>query len=90
MAKPDRNISAGSMQLAQWPPKDEKSSVAFTLNKSYKSKEGKWENTNFFRLTDLLDIILVCQAALDDLRVRKTATDAHRAEPSRETSDIPF
>ena len=74
MAAPKRSYKVGTVQMACWENefKDEKTgktniSTSFTMKKQKFNKDTeKFEDTDFLSVTDLKDIIVMCQKAIED------------------------
>ena len=67
---PEKRISAGAIQATVW--KNEKSIKGtetefqtISLQRSYKDKDGKWQQTNSLRVNDLPKAALVLQKAYE-------------------------
>lgn len=66
--KPIKKYRAGSLTATIWKAKDEKSKAHLVVfEKSYKDKEGKWQNTNHFSMSDLPTIAKLAETSFDYL-----------------------
>lgn len=61
MAKPVKNYKFGKISVAKFESEynGQKTESFAAPQKSYKDKNGKWQNTNFLTSTDLRDAIFV-------------------------------
>jgi hypothetical protein len=57
----------GALSVTIWKNKSEKGFDynTFSFQRSYKDKEGNWQNTDTFRKSDLLRVARLCQKAYD-------------------------
>lgn len=83
MAKPNRTIQSGKVKMACWPSQNPKyDTVSYSLQKSYKDKDGKYQNTGFFNTSELMDIINVCQTVLrEKVKVFDNSDNTSQSEP---------
>lgn len=60
-----RELRSGRVRLTVWENKDSQGRKYFSINlvRLYKDKEGKWQRTDSFKSSDLLDLVAVCQRA---------------------------
>ena len=57
-SKPLKHFRAGGITISQWETFiNDKPLSSFSIQRSYKDKEDKWQNTNFFRVHDLPKLI---------------------------------
>lgn len=59
MSRPVKTYSSGNARLSIWK-NDQYGTFSFSLQKSYKDKSGEWKNTNYFSITDLMNVISLC------------------------------
>lgn len=79
MAAPEKNYKSGSVDCAIWKNENERGTYySFSLSKSYKTKDGEWKTTANFSLSDMGDIIAICQRVKD--RAIKERTPTHDVE----------
>lgn len=63
MSKPIAKKQSGQVQMSVWQGEyNGKPTYSFTFQKSYKDKNGQWQNTNFFNQTDLADVFFLAMA----------------------------
>ena len=69
--QPMAKVKSGSVEVAVWENKSEKQLIwhTVTIQRHYKS-DGKWNNTNNFRLRDIKDIITALEQVNEKMRVR--------------------
>jgi len=65
-AKPD-HVKDGALSCAIWHNKSEKGFEypTFSFQRSYKDKDGNWQNTDSYRKSDLLRLAHLCEKAYD-------------------------
>ena len=100
MAQPIKKLKSGRVEGAVWEKEfDGKKSYSFTFQKSYKDKEGKWQNTNFFTQNELADVINLAQAffgkkvrvvELDGGKAKAETTEEKPEEPEFDEDGIPY
>jgi len=59
------HIRDGNITITEWQNKSAKGFPfkTYTAQRSYRTKDGKWENTGTFRRGDLPKLALLCQKA---------------------------
>ena len=70
-SKPIKSLRCGNSQVAIWEDKFNEGEKNFSFQKTYKTKEGEWKQTNFFRSTDLRDLISLSEALIREYRIRE-------------------
>jgi len=70
-SKPQKSFRAGNSQVAIWEDKFNEGEKNFSFQKTYKTKDGEWKQTNFFRSSDLKDIISLAEALIREYRIRE-------------------
>lgn len=74
---PEKKFRAGAISATIWQNKGQKKSgeaveySTVSLERSYTDKEGKWQNTNSFRINDLPKATVVLQKAYEYLVLRE-------------------
>lgn len=74
--KPIKKYKSGTVTLATWEHAAKNSSgetfttLSFSVSRSYKKKDGTWENSNSFRISDLPDVELVVKKAYEEARMK--------------------
>lgn len=76
MAKPERNIRIGNINVAIWNNIKEingqvKELKSITLEKRYKDKEGNWKSTTSFNADELPKAIMALSKAFSELMEKK-------------------
>lgn len=68
MSHPIKKFSSGKVNCAVWAQEyNGQLSYKYSFQKSYKNpKTGEWENTNSFTITDLHDLVTVCNKLLNE------------------------
>lgn len=67
-----REFLSGQVRLSIWQNQSKKGLYkSFKLVRLYKDAEGKWQRTESFKSSDLLDIAAVCQLAHFEYGVSK-------------------
>ena len=75
MAEPSKRIKVGSVTLSVWEntiKKGDETIVipSMTINKSYKDADGTWQNSTSFKYTELFQVIMACQKALEEKYIK--------------------
>ena len=76
MSEPEKTFNQGSCRAAIFAneiKQDGKTAIVkkVTIQKSYKDKNGNWQNTNSFGVNDLPKLALVATKAYDYLTMKK-------------------
>lgn len=90
--RPSAVMKLGGIEVAKWERKDDegKTFCSFTFQRSYKNKDDKWENTAFFRSTDLPVLAsMLLTIAAKNAKVSRPAEKAAAAKTEDE-EDVPF
>ncbi len=75
MEKPEKKFVAGAISATIWENTTERegkqvSYRTISLTRSYKNKDGKWQQTNSFRTTDIPKALLVLNKAYEYIMLR--------------------
>jgi len=94
MSQPVKKFSKGRMVLSVWKGNYEgKETTSFSLQKSYKKKDGSWANSNFFTEPDLRDanIIIshICGKTVKEKKIEPKPEPAPEQMPAGE-EDVDF
>lgn len=90
MAKPVGEMSFGRVKIAKWENEyNGQVSTSYSISKSFKKKDGTWENTTFFYDTDLRDIYVAIGAILaGQVKKRKPQENQEpKSEPTKSYDD---
>jgi hypothetical protein len=73
---PSKQVRAGNVNLAVFEnevegPKGKFTSFSVSIQKSYKTSDGKWKNSTSFKYNELPLVILACQEAMRDHYLRQ-------------------
>lgn len=85
---PEKKFNAGAVSVAVWKNsgKDKTGQDteyrSITLQRSYKDKNGQWQNTNSLRVNDLPKAALVLTKAYEYLVLRDSGTQTSSEEDS--------
>ena len=88
--RPIYKYQLGTMECAVWAKQasDGKPYFHFSFQKTYKSKDGKYQHTNFLNKADLPLLATLCQRACL-AEIAKQAVELRSAQESQE-EDVPF
>ena len=94
MAENNRPISKyqlGTIECAVWAKQatDGRPYFQFSFQKTYKSKDGKYQHTSFFNKADLPLLATLCQRACL-AEITKQAVELRSAPEPQIEEDIPF
>jgi CRISPR/Cas system-associated endonuclease Cas1 len=88
MAKPIKTIKYGQVELAVWQGEfDGKPTYSYSFQKSYKTKDGQWKQTNFFNDKELLQVGMLIVNATQlkiDANTKKREQNQNTASVSQE------
>lgn len=90
--RPIKKYQLGAIECAVWPNQaaDGKPYFQFSFQKSYKTKDGKYQHTSFFSKSDLATITMLCQrACLTEIPAQAVEQRATAQEPQID-EDVPF
>lgn len=89
MAKPTMSFKLGSIELAVW---GSDKGDSYSIQKSYKDKDGKWVQTNFFFASEMPVIkALVDQAVRGmDMTRKSVGTQGPAPRPAASNDPIDF
>lgn len=90
MAKPVQTFRRGSVSIAVFEKELTKNgktftSTSFAIQTSYKDKDGKWQNSSFFKVTDLPKLLL---ALMDAMNYAYGKKDEVEVDTGDKTNDI--
>lgn len=94
MAKPTRSVRIGNVQIAEWSQTLQNGAVVFnyTFTKSYKDKDGNWQNGTSFSEADLCVLKELIGKMLSgpfhDIVAQPSTTT--QPQPATGTEDVPF
>lgn len=91
--RPSAVMKLGGIEVAKWERKTEEGDTlcSFTFQRSYKNKDGKWENTAFFRPADLPILAsMILTIAAKNAKVSKPAEKAAANTATQQEDDVPF
>ena len=90
MSKPIKTKRLGNIQLTVWEGEYQgNKTFSFTVKKSYKNKNGSWENTDFFNKSDLpLVLALVQYEILGGINIKDVRPK--EPEPQHGGDEIPY
>jgi len=85
MAAPIREYKYGPIQVAVWENEAKGKGETYkvrsvTTSKSYKDKDGNWQQAKSFQMRDLPDLIMALQEALKVERRKDTPDDVGFAD----------
>lgn len=87
MARPIRSYKSGRCEIAVFGNDHGES---FKLSKSFKDKEGNWQNSDFFFDSELGDLAaLIDKARQERIRERQTG-EQPGGQTDKKADDIPF
>ena len=88
--RPIYKYQLGYLECAVWAKQasDGKPYLQFSFQKTYKTKDGKYQHTTFFNKGDLPALAMLCQRACMQ-EMAKQAVDMQSETPA-EQSDVPF
>lgn len=88
--RPIYKYQLGYLECAVWAKQasDGKPYFQFSLQKTYKTKDGKYQHTTFFNKGDLPLVATLCQRACLQ-EITKQAVDLKTETPAEE-GDVPF
>ena len=72
MVEPVKRVKLGNIEVAKWVNKrknqqgEDYDSISYTFQKSYKDKEGNWQNTDSISSTDIPKLIVALQAMYEE------------------------
>ena len=95
---PTATYRFGPVSLSVWEntgkSKDGKefTTKSFQLAKNYKDKDNNWKTTNNYKVGELINVIQVAQAALENYynRVKPSNASLPETTTTKNTDDIPF
>ena len=98
MSAPIKSIQSGKVSLSVWENNfDGQTSYSYTIQKSYKDKEGKWQRSGSFGKQDLKDIHFLVNSLIMSGLLKKLNETAQPAQPPAPpasegpaNSEIPF
>ena len=93
MAKPVKEFSAGKTKAAVFK-NEQYNSYSFKFQKSYKDKDGNWQNTEYFTPVDLRDLHMLVGFLLDKQVKERAVEQQAPPEPvpdqGGDDKDLPF
>lgn len=83
--KPEKQFRSGAITASIWKNTAEVNGKetefkTIAVNRSYKDKDDKWQNTNSFRISDLPKVQLVCQKAYEYLMLNNENDETEKTE----------
>jgi len=90
--RPIKKYQLGAIECAVWANQtvDGKTYFQFSFQKSYKTKDGKYQHTSFFNKSDLATIVMLSQrACLSEIQAQSVEAKVQQPEPQIE-EDVPF
>lgn len=85
MSAPIFTAKSGAVSLAFWENKTQKGEtfLTYSLQKSWKGNDGKWQNTNFFGESDLVQALALLEATVKEIMQKKVSQSPSTASPRR-------
>ena len=89
MSMPVKVLKLGSVEVSIWKSDKYENSFSFKFQKNYKTDDG-WKNADFFNLTDLGNVSVLCDALLQK-KVSEKKIEKKEEKPKDDfEDDVPF
>ena len=89
--RPVYKYQLGTIECAVWAKQasDGKPYFQFSFQKTYKTKDGKYQHTTFFNKSDLAALAMLCERACLQ-EIAKQAVESRAAQDTPIEEDVPF